>query len=135
MYLFLIRDGKQLDDGRSALFPFILMIIFGLPLLILLIPFVIISSCCKSKKTTSIPSYVIPTKEESNVKPLTERQYDVVMFGATGHNHHISLSLSCSHSSLIYVSLTGYTGRLCARYLAEHSSKTETNLKWAIAGT
>lgn len=42
------------------------------------------------------------------MEPATLREYDIVLFGATG-----------------------YTGKLCAEYITR---KLPTNLKWAIAG-
>lgn len=53
------------------------------------------------------------------------RQYDIVVFGATGKIAPSVSSASCSHRA------PGYTGVLTAEHIAAHFP---TDLKWAVAG-
>ncbi|KRX09222.1 hypothetical protein PPERSA_05891 [Pseudocohnilembus persalinus] len=80
-----------------------LIISLGLPLQFV---FFLISKC-KGKKRPRQPTYLEIDQVAKNKKPSDQRQFDLVVYGATG-----------------------YTGKLVAQYIA----KNYENLKWAIAG-
>lgn len=52
------------------------------------------------------------------------RQYDIIVFGATGEFHSFKAGLQTN-------ALQGYTGKLTAEHITTHLS---TDLKWAVAG-
>lgn len=55
------------------------------------------------------------------------RQYDLVVFGATGQSSYDVFTAA----SQLTIWIQGYTGKFTVQHIATH---LPTNLKWAIAG-
>lgn len=107
-------------SGNSVYLYFFFSVVLGIPLVILLLPFVLLTVLLKKVyKATCKPRPRAPTKVDlappsaDQVRAPADRSYDIVLMGATG-----------------------FTGRLAAKYLAAQygASSASSPVKWAIAG-
>lgn len=116
----LLRDGKSLPGAQCCptLIFFLLNMFIVLPLcLFVLLPLALVyflisypfTLCC-SKSSEKAPLYVFSQKPDAkDIIPKAERQFDVILFGATG-----------------------FTGGLAAKYMARMYGSQK--VKWALAG-
>ena len=112
------KDGKYMPmEGCRALVPFLVTSIVAISFwLTVLLPLCIVWNifaaclrcvCGKKPKVMAVNAENVQ-KKERDIAPLDQREFDIVLFGATG-----------------------FTGKLAAAYLAKQYGST---IRWAMAG-